>query len=544
MKKVTLLLDQIKNINNNYSLSNQTLDKIKNELDTAKICIPIIGKFSVGKSAVLNSLLNDKRKILKEDITPETSIPTEVSFSKNERVKIYFEDETFLEKSIDEYLKFDFKNKQIKQIKIYLNNDFLEKVPNIIFVDMPGFESGSEAHNFIIDKYLFRSLTYILVFPADDMILRKSVANILEELALHNMSVCVVITKCDKVNMSFVKQNIQNLKNDLTKIIKKESIKFCFTSSLNSQVDEFKEYIEKLQIKSKQIIFKSFKTEILNQVLNTESYINSCIKNNELLGSELDVEIERFNKQIKEIYFKFEDEKDYFMQRLYIYVQEVKGDVMAELIEQEESFAIMLINKQNVSEQVNKIIRISLTKSIKTRVIPQIQKYMIKVSDYIKEDITSYIRINGETDFFDIDKISQKVLNAVVPSTSKEIYLMPSLKDIFNTINSSFAKLTNFAIGEMKREEKKNSIKEELNNNIFKEVVERIEKKLVKELGKYIFSIEDSINEKIKEKRYNIEKALADVKNRQQKEEEINKQLNEKLKTDAERIVKIKNELQ
>ena len=68
MEKITKALSELHKINNAYSLSNDVVEKLIKETETAKVCTPIIGKFSSGKSALLNTLLGYSRKILKEDI--------------------------------------------------------------------------------------------------------------------------------------------------------------------------------------------------------------------------------------------------------------------------------------------------------------------------------------------------------------------------------------------------------------------------------------------------------------------------------------------
>ena len=57
MEKITKALSELHKINNGYSLSNDVVEKLMQETETAKVCTPIIGKFSSGKSALLNTLL-------------------------------------------------------------------------------------------------------------------------------------------------------------------------------------------------------------------------------------------------------------------------------------------------------------------------------------------------------------------------------------------------------------------------------------------------------------------------------------------------------
>ena len=67
MENIKYVLEEIKKINELYSLSTEQIDKISEEIPTAKVCTPIIGKFSSGKSALVNTLLGYSKKILKED---------------------------------------------------------------------------------------------------------------------------------------------------------------------------------------------------------------------------------------------------------------------------------------------------------------------------------------------------------------------------------------------------------------------------------------------------------------------------------------------
>ena len=84
MEKVISALEEIKNINIEYGISTDEISKLQAEISEAKVCTPIIGKFSSGKSALVNTLLGYSKKILKEDITPETAVPAEIVYTDTE----------------------------------------------------------------------------------------------------------------------------------------------------------------------------------------------------------------------------------------------------------------------------------------------------------------------------------------------------------------------------------------------------------------------------------------------------------------------------
>ena len=78
MEKIMGALDELKSMNTAYGIDTDGISKLQKEMSTARVCTPIIGKFSSGKSALVNTILGYSRKILKEDITPETAVPAEI----------------------------------------------------------------------------------------------------------------------------------------------------------------------------------------------------------------------------------------------------------------------------------------------------------------------------------------------------------------------------------------------------------------------------------------------------------------------------------
>ena len=50
MEKLYSILQEIRAINDAYGISNDKIDKLEEEMGRAKVCVPVIGKFSSGKS--------------------------------------------------------------------------------------------------------------------------------------------------------------------------------------------------------------------------------------------------------------------------------------------------------------------------------------------------------------------------------------------------------------------------------------------------------------------------------------------------------------
>ena len=153
MEKILSALDEIEKIANAYGISNDNIHHVKEKAISAKVCTPIIGKFSSGKSALVNTVLGYNRKLLKEDITPETAIPAEIVYTDTEDcIEIISNDNEVRNISVDEYRNYVADATTVKCARIHLRNSFLEQIPDVMIVDMPGFESGFDIHNKAIDN--------------------------------------------------------------------------------------------------------------------------------------------------------------------------------------------------------------------------------------------------------------------------------------------------------------------------------------------------------------------------------------------------------
>ena len=68
-------------ISQKYKLPNEEFVSKIQEIKEFKVTTPIIGRFSTGKSSMINAFLEER--LLKTDIMPETAIPTEIIYGDN-----------------------------------------------------------------------------------------------------------------------------------------------------------------------------------------------------------------------------------------------------------------------------------------------------------------------------------------------------------------------------------------------------------------------------------------------------------------------------
>lgn len=537
MNNILIIFNKIHSLNRKYKLPIETIEQQIKNYENQKVSIPIIGKFSTGKTALINTLLGYSTKILRENITPETSVPTEITFADGyDSVIIKTEDNTY-PTTIEEYKNTEYDFNIIKSISIELDNRFLESIKDVMLVDMPGFDSGYEVHNKAIDYYLPMSLAYLIAFSAEDMTLKYNMISILKELSLNDMPICIVITKADKVPKEIIDENINKLKFDLEKHIGKKSLRFCITSSSIGEVGELKEFLQDIQAESQVIIGKKYKAFALKILSDTEMFLKSLIQNQSLTMPELSEKEESLRRELDELQKKFSLETDSFNQIIPNCIQEIKSDLLSALINEERNFVAMIMNGQEISERVNAIVRNAVTQSIKERFIPKVQKHIETIATQINTLVPSETRLSCRELNIDSNGFVKTISNTAVAAIGA-IILGP--------LGALIGGLITWFIGnkqkDREREAQKSQVSQKLRSDIFPSVIQQVGSQLDIELNSNAEEINKLLAEEINNQYNSLKMALEEVISQGEVEKNEKKRILEEAYTDLEELRGIKNE--
>lgn len=537
MEKVINSLKKIQEINNYYELSNEVIENVLKNIADAKVCIPVIGKFSSGKSALLNTLLGySSKKFLKEDITPETAVPAEIIYGDIEDAfYVIANDGTYKQLTSEEYRNTEVDADSVERTRIILKNSFLEQIPDLMLVDMPGFESGYEVHNRAIDNYVSRSLAYIITFPADDMVVRTSVGNILKELCLHDMPICVVITKYDKRNDEF-DASYTALRESLKRFIGNREISYCKTSSFTGRADELKEFLIKVQEESQIILANKFRNNVLSAADTTENYLTTLLKNSEMSESELVEQENKLNSQLNEMNDKFVKEKENFDTTIVDCISKIKADVEVELNAHESEFVAMLMNKQDINEKLNLVVRSAVTTSLQKRFVAKLDKYIKKVADCINKDTVENIRVSFN---FDVGEISKNIVSTALKAVAAIIICGP----IFGPLIAALLAWLSKSSAEKKREEAKSQIRQKLHTELYPQVLAEVGRAVEFAVVKQVSLINETIETEIDHQRNVLQQAIDDLRKKKAEETERKNNLMGNINNDLARLAEIRNEI-
>ena len=533
MDNICRALGDIKKINVTYEISMSAIETLEKNIQEAIVCTPIIGRFSTGKSALVNTLLGSKNRILTENITPETAIPTEILYTDGvEGVTIYNNDGSCTSCDISEYRNYKGDANTTKCARIELNNGFLRSIPDIMLVDMPGFESGIDVHNKAIDDYLPRSLAYIITFSADDMIVKDSIKNILKELCIQDVPLCVVITKYDKANDEF-DITFTKLQQDLQKYIGNQEILYCCTSSFTQEVAELEDYLMELQEKSQVILAESFRKPLLAVINNTEQYLSSILNASKMSESELKEEEERLNKQLSKAEIEFTTRQSKFHKEVGGVIIGIREDVRQAIYAEEATFITMIMNNQEINERLNSVVRTTVARSIKNRFISKVEKYIKDIEDSIDGESMGNISISIN---INVEKLNKSMITGAAAAAGAALAGIPILGGIVVAVFTVFS-----AIKE--RTDKKEKVRMKIRDEVFPQVLTQVENNIRQTIEGEIAIVNKVIEDEIKNQRDNMEKSIEEVRTKIQNETVERESYERTINEDLERVSEIKNGL-
>lgn len=166
------IVDETKNIVEKNNLLTPELDARfadqRRAVENFRAKILFVGAFNAGKSALINAFLG--KYVLEENIRPETAVATEVT---------------------------------------------AEEIPDLVLVDMPGFDSGIEAHNRALVQYIGEAAAYVFVIDVTEGNVGESSLQFLDELKSYSRFFRFVLTKTDKIPPSRVAEIAEHIGDQL-----------------------------------------------------------------------------------------------------------------------------------------------------------------------------------------------------------------------------------------------------------------------------------------------------------------------------------------
>ena len=516
-----------------YGLAKQIFkDKIE-KLDTFQVVTPIVGKFSTGKSSLVNALLG--KNYLGVKLTPETSVPTEIYYGVTNDVVLHTTKGETTKISLSEFIGKQYVVEEVKLIRLALDNEFLKRISTVKIVDMPGFDSGIELHNRAIDDYLPQSNAYILTFSAQEPLIPESIAAFLRELKLHDMPVYILITKSKSVSASQLAECVDNIRQNVAKYLGLENVNIKCTNAKGREIDieSFRTVLLEIEQNSQQIF-----TEAANRMITHEAgrlilYLRSTIDKADLEPSELEAEEEKCHRQLERMREKIERTKQDFALQTEKCIGNAKAKVQSSLTSASPALENMLMNGMDVRDKVNMVVREAILSSLKTDFEPRLRRYVEKMAEVLHVDISSdtALRLN-ETQIL-MDNAVKNVIKKSVPLILSSIGLILT-GPIGAVIGLVAGLLVDLGFAKKQQNDKRRMAQEKVHNEIIPQVVNKATASISQAINEQIEVINKMIEDEAEKNIALQEKALSDIKKSREDEIAAKAQKLAEMKTDLQ----------
>ena len=274
----------IESLNNQDSIIKAGMDKDSLEQDLnnhAYVKVPFVGDFNAGKSSLINSFLGIE--LLPTNILPETAVSYELYYSEHERLEVL--DGGRVKETLPLSKISELKLAPTNLVKVYINNQKVKALNerHIVIVDMPGIDSGVEAHNNAILNYVQDGTCFMLVTDVEGGTLRATTLNFIDEVKKYGSYVYIAISKCDKKN----NEEVDSVKKTVSEIAEKymgKNVPVAVTSAVDKNFSELEDML--FSIDSDKLIENRFKLPVTNFVNGFIAELQLQIKL--LLSSESD----------------------------------------------------------------------------------------------------------------------------------------------------------------------------------------------------------------------------------------------------------------
>lgn len=346
----------IQQISDEYSIHGEMqekLEQLQKKIEQFSMKILMIGGFSAGKSALLNTLLSEE--ILIENQNPETAVATELCYGPINKFEAIFTNGTVREMTLADIQQLP--PKDVLHFRFTLNNAFLRQYADYTFVDMPGFNSTIEEHNKAIMQYIGQGNAYVMVVDCEEGEIKSTGIDFIHEIRQYDHNLAIAVSKADKKATSALQEIVTNIK---------ETAEWEFQESLVVEaVNKFdSETVHKMQhIIESFDVQQIFNATIRPMIEELYEYILISLKKlatTKMLDiSELQQQIDDHIRLKKELEMNLQKERKKLTQKMQNYVlPNIISEAEAALFNNSYQLATAAATSENAfSRQVNNTLR-------------------------------------------------------------------------------------------------------------------------------------------------------------------------------------------
>lgn len=506
-----------------------------------QVVAPLIGEFSTGKSSLVNALLG--RDVLGVNLTPETAVPTEICYSREERAVVVDQQGRAETISIDDFQQRAFSVETVRKVQLYLDNAFLQEISSVKIVDMPGFNSGVELHSRAIDEYLPDAQAYLLTFSARSSTISEDMAGFLKELHLHELPVFLLITKGKSVTEDELATSVEHIRADAQKYLGLADVSIAVTNAKGREknVTPFADDLRQIEKSSQAIFQKDARAHLRQFGGDLALYLETAIKRADLTPNELDGKIEEARQKIDRLQEKLEDAGRAFDKDMDAGLANLRTRLQSALADASSSLEDMLMTRGNVQNRVAMIVRETVLTAMKEDFAPRVQRYRDRIASLVDVSFEFNGDISLSEDQIMMDNMMKEVVKKSLPLIIAAIggAVTGPIGAIVGAVLGIFVE---FGFMKKQQDERRHIAHEKIQNELIPQVVEKTMTSVRSVLGEQVAQINEQIRDEVQKQVAAEEKALADLKQRSDSEKAERAQALAALQSDLADVRRIMND--
>lgn len=514
------------------------LKDMQDDMNSFKVRVPIIGSFSAGKSTLLNTFLEEK-KLLATNISAETAIPTEIFYGEQEKFCVISKSGSqSISKEQIKHNDFYIENEQLLQVQ--LPNPHLEEVKHVVLVDLPGLDSGIDAHSIAIDQYIGKSMAYFIAVDIEYGI-KKSVIDFLSELKFFDLPVYVLVTKKDKKGYE-IENIIGDTRKKIEKAIGHSSFQIGAVSSRKGDIHAFTTYVHELEERIPEIFERQYKGELLETLSLLEKELEIRLQHESMSLEEITYEEENLHNEMNRFMNELSVEGDKLTAQLHTSVQDILERVRNSLMDGSESLISSILNQRDINSQITQIVRKSVIEGMKTDIEPKVKRFLKSMGNRLAEEFM----IQGDFNLGKIgsttDTMMKDMLKKSIPLILAGIGLALS-GPIVAIVAGILSLFVDLGFEKKQQMEQRKKAEEMVYHDVIPSVVNNVEMPLQQMIAEYIEEIKRSVEKKMHEKEQYMLEALAKLREQKAMQVEEWEAIRRELENDLQKVVTLRESL-
>ena len=487
------------------------LDAAQAQAQQFVVPVPLVGAFSAGKSTLINAVIGSP--LLSTNIDPETAVPAEVWHSPSESLTGCLPNGQRMPLTRDAV-----RDNQVQAllgggwIEAALPIPLLQGMPHLKLVDMPGWDSGIQAHSTAIDGYATRSLAYGVAVSADEGNLRDSIRSALTELAVRDMPIFVVITKADKKPPEEVQAIQIQVAQEVEKTIGKPPFLVCCASARKKELASFIAALQEIERRTETLFATHAAQPFAQQLASLSRHLDTLLNSDDLDTEKIADQCAQLKTDMRAFADHLQHETLMLDARMQPVVGRIWRRIENKLLAQSDALTSDALSGRDLNGPIGVTVRLAVEEGVRDEFRPEIERYLGAVAKGLPDTFNLSM-----TESWDIRPASGSaassvdvgaLLSVVLPFLLKLHPLVAVVAPILIELVKRFQSEAAKAAAEQERRE---SVARQIRKEVIPKVVEETCKKLEPQLRQYVKEAKQMVAEKIEMQKQSKESALAEL---------------------------------